>query len=49
MGHTSTHITEAVYRNVIEPGIRGRAPITGDVFSDDKARYWWSWWPLLLR
>ena len=36
-GHKSTHVTEAVYRHVIVPAIRGGASVMDSVFSDHDA------------
>ena len=34
--HTSTHVTETVYRHVIVPAIRGGATVMDGVFYDDE-------------
>ncbi len=36
VGHKSTHVTEAVYRHVIVPEIRGGATVMDDVFTTTK-------------
>ncbi|MGH3251834.1 MAG: tyrosine-type recombinase/integrase, partial [Trebonia sp.] len=35
VGHKSTHVTETVYRHVIEPAIQGGATVMDSVFSDE--------------
>lgn len=37
VGHKSTHVTEAVYRHVIVPAIRGGASVMDSVFGDRDA------------